>query len=713
MKLRWKVFLLLMIFSLVPLMVVTAISQKATKTAGNMLSRDSRAALLELSERALEVTVRNTAEIQKGLEAALEFRMASMARKAEYLYVMPAPASDASFYWKEDFNDPAKAPPDLAPHDGYEIRHMDGQITPYSISLDYPVIAAAPGVNPDEHPVDKAVLASLRDEFISAYKDGESRATACIALESGLFAAYPGHGEFPEGYDPRLKPWYRAALTQTSPDTPVTWTFPMVDEVTGQVVFAASTLIHDPEGKVVGVLCMDVLLEEVLNMAAMPSSWIGTVETYDLLVQNNPDNGKLGALVLAHDDYVTATRDWTGMIFTEWLDSQDKEIFHTILKSMEQGNTGVARLRCKGKDSIWAFAPVGRKYYKLLVTPMSSINSSIDKANEVVDSLTRKHLLVNFIAACWALLLGVIGAMIISRIFTKHIYQMIDAVKRLARGDFSVHMDFEISDERGELITAFNEMVPRLRENVRLKKALELAHEVQQNLLPVDAPLVTGLDIAGAIVYSDETGGDYYDYLEFDETNDHKITVVVGDVSGHGIPSALLMTTARALFRQRSSMRGSITSIVSDVNKLLTRDVGLSGRFMTLFYMDLDTQKKQVKWLRAGHDPALVLDSNTGEFTELDGEGIFLGGIEDYEYKEYEREIHPGQIIAVGTDGVWEARNQQGDMFGKEAFKQIIADNAHEPAQVIMDKVFEAVGAFRLPVNQEDDITLVIIKVLK
>ena len=712
MKLRWKVFLILLLFSLVPLFVVTAISQKATKRAGESLSRDSRAVLLELSEKALEVTVQNVAQIQLGLESALEFRLISMARKAEYLYAMPSAVTLEPLYWGDDFRDPAKAPSDLGPREGFIIRRMDGGVTPCQVSMGHPVLIAAPGVQPAEHVVDVAILGSLAEEMKKACKDTQFRARPYIALESGLLAAYPGHGEFPDGYDPRLKPWYRAALTGTSEGKPVAWSFPLVDETTGQVVFSASTLIRNPQGNVVGVAGMDVLLEDVLALANIPSSWIGKVESYDILVQPNPKTGETGALVLAHDDYISSQGDWTGMVFTEWLDSQDKEIFHAVLASMEQGNTGVARLRCRGQDAIWAFSPVGGTYYKLLVTPMSSINSSIEKADEVVSSLTRKHLLVNFVAACLALLLAISGAMVISHYFTGHIHQMVWAVKRLAKGDFSVHMDFKINDERGDLIKAFNEMVPRLRENVRLKKAMELAHEVQQNLLPTEVPNVSGLDIAGAIVYSDETGGDYYDYLEFDESNDHKITVVVGDVSGHGIPSALLMTTARALFRQRSSMSGSITNIVSDVNKLLTRDVGQSGRFMTLFYMDIDTREKHVKWLRAGHDPALVLDIRTGEFSDLGGQGMFLGGVEDYDYQEYKQDIYSGQIIAVGTDGIWEARNQQGDMFGKEAFKQVIAQNAHEPARVIMDRVFTAVDEFRKPVHQEDDITLVIIKIL-
>lgn len=244
-----------------------------------------------------------------------------------------------------------------------------------------------------------------------------------------------------------------------------------------------------------------------------------------------------------------------------------------------------------------------------------------------------------------------------------------------------------------------------------MSQSLALAREVEQNLLPRTDPRINGLDIAGKSIYCDETGGDYYDYLYGSEHEEGKIGIVVGDVSGHGIESALLMTTVRAFLRQRSSMPGTVSAIVSDVNKELTWDVEESGRFMTLFYSKIDTKKKIILWVRAGHDPAIVYDSKTDSFEELAGRGLPLGIFKDSSYKELQRPLEPGQIIVIGTDGIWETHNPQGDIFGKEALRNIIRSQAQQPAREILRAVIDALEDFRSSGAQEDDVTLVIIKV--
>jgi sigma-B regulation protein RsbU (phosphoserine phosphatase) len=114
---------------------------------------------------------------------------------------------------------------------------------------------------------------------------------------------------------------------------------------------------------------------------------------------------------------------------------------------------------------------------------------------------------------------------------------------------------------------------------VRIHNSLLLAREVQRSLLPLENPKLSGLDIAGTSIYCDETGGDYYDYyLETNERGTGIVSMVVGDISGHGLASALLMASARALLRQRTALSGSIANIVTDVNRELAVDVAKSGK---------------------------------------------------------------------------------------------------------------------------------------
>jgi len=185
----------------------------------------------------------------------------------------------------------------------------------------------------------------------------------------------------------------------------------------------------------------------------------------------------------------------------------------------------------------------------------------------------------------------------------------------------------------------------------------------------------------------------------------------VGDVSGHGIESALLMTTVRAFIRQRSSMEGSISSIVSDVNLELTGDVGESGSFITLFYTKIYKKEKSISWVRAGHDPAIIYNTTNDSFDELSGYGLPLGVNKDSEYKELHQTLNPGQIIVIGTDGIWETRNTRGESFEKQKLRHTIRANADRPAKEIVQEVIDEVDAFRSSIIQEDDVTLVIVKV--
>ena len=250
------------------------------------------------------------------------------------------------------------------------------------------------------------------------------------------------------------------------------------------------------------------------------------------------------------------------------------------------------------------------------------------------------------------------------------------------------------------------------KEHQRVRHSLSLAMEVQQNLLPKANPQIDGLDIAGKSIYCDETGGDYYDFLEVANPGEGKIGVVVGDVSDHGIPSALLMATARALIRQRCSAFGRIDRVVSDVNRQLAKDVKDSGRFMTLFYTEIERQNNTIRWVNAGHEPAMIYDPATDTFKDLNsGNNLALGVFEDTEFKEAQQEIAPGQIIVMATDGIWEARNPKGEMFSKDRIHKIIRRNATKTANDIQNTVLDSLKRFQKDVKLEDDITLVVIKI--
>jgi sigma-B regulation protein RsbU (phosphoserine phosphatase) len=188
--------------------------------------------------------------------------------------------------------------------------------------------------------------------------------------------------------------------------------------------------------------------------------------------------------------------------------------------------------------------------------------------------------------------------------------------------------------------------------------------------------------------------------------------VAIGDVSGHGISSALLMASVRSALRMRSRMSGTMSAIAQDANAVFSEDVEASGNFATLFLARLDRERRRIQWVRAGHAPALSYDPVTDTFTTLQGVGNGLPfGIDKAEvYLEESHPFHPGQIFFLGTDGIWEARDAQGAFYGKRRLKEILRETAGAGAKIIATAVMDAVDAFQENSGRSDDVTCVVVK---
>jgi sigma-B regulation protein RsbU (phosphoserine phosphatase) len=294
------------------------------------------------------------------------------------------------------------------------------------------------------------------------------------------------------------------------------------------------------------------------------------------------------------------------------------------------------------------------------------------------------------------------------------ITDMMVLVRRVRKGHFKQKVRVVSNDELGVLGDGLNEMTEGLIERDEIRQSLYLAQEVQQTLLPQKSPQMDKLDVAATIVYCDETGGDYYDFPDTSESHPGGFTVAVGDVSGHGIPSALMMATGRAFLRQRAMLPGTLVEIISDVNQQMVRDFEKSGGFMTLFYLTIDMHKNCLYWVRAGHDPAIFYDPKSDAFEELRGAGIALGVDIDGHYAQNQKtDLKKGQIILLGSDGLWEARNPKGEMFGKAPVQQITRKLADMSAREILTACFHAFNVFLGDRAPEDDVTLVVIKITK
>jgi sigma-B regulation protein RsbU (phosphoserine phosphatase) len=356
------------------------------------------------------------------------------------------------------------------------------------------------------------------------------------------------------------------------------------------------------------------------------------------------------------------------------------------------------------------FTPEVSGFYRLQEAPWTLI--MIAPAKKVLSSIIRFRLYyfitaTAFIFIILLLIKQVMGSTVDS------IKALSDTAHKVARGDFVTLAPSKKKDEVGELIHSFNTMVLQLEERIRLKEAMDLAMEVQQNLLPQKPLQTEKLDIAGKSIYCDETGGDYFDFFQFPALGPGKVGIAVGDVVGHGISAALLMTTVRAFLRSRMAQPGSLAPKVADVNRLLCLDTFESCDFMSLFLLVIDSVEKELTWVRAGHDPAIIYDPSSGSINELQGRGTVLGFDANWTFEEYKHSgWTEGQIIVIGTDGIWETENPHSEKFGKFRLRQIIRQHSQFSAQEILKAIIDALAAFRDKAPQNDDVTLVVAKAI-
>ena len=173
-------------------------------------------------------------------------------------------------------------------------------------------------------------------------------------------------------------------------------------------------------------------------------------------------------------------------------------------------------------------------------------------------------------------------------------------------------------------------------------------------------------------------------------------------------PEHLFLTQRGSLFSARRR-----PGLIDDINRHLVRDGLQTGRFVSLFLLEIDPQQKMLRWVRAGHEPALLYEPGPNEFQQLSGSGIVLGVDGDYRFQAYSRhQWVPGSVVVIATDGVHETRNKEDRMFGRERLHEIVRRHHIESAGSIQTVILEELENFRGSAAQEDDVTLVVMKLL-
>jgi sigma-B regulation protein RsbU (phosphoserine phosphatase) len=245
----------------------------------------------------------------------------------------------------------------------------------------------------------------------------------------------------------------------------------------------------------------------------------------------------------------------------------------------------------------------------------------------------------------------------------------------------------------------------QLVEQELIGRQLETAREVQLKLLPRSSPDLPGYDIAGICIPTDEIGGDYFDYIPLSH---NRLGLAVADVSGHGIPAALVMTAFRALLRTKALGRSRPANIANAIDQLLPEFTG-NKHFVTVLYAVLESSSGDLTYISCGHPPPLLLRAN-GEVETLNRHNPALGIFQNLHYSDEEVNLAVEDILVLYTDGVFEIMNRHGESFGIQRLEQVIRENRQLAADEIILKVIQATQVFSDDYGFLDDFTLVIVK---
>ncbi len=248
----------------------------------------------------------------------------------------------------------------------------------------------------------------------------------------------------------------------------------------------------------------------------------------------------------------------------------------------------------------------------------------------------------------------------------------------------------------------------QLIEKKRLEGQLEVARQVQLELLPPSDPELPGYDISAYNFPTEEVSGDYYDWVRI---YDDQIGLVIADVSGKGVPAALLMAFLRASLRAATHVGYAPHISMAKVNYLLWESIE-RNQFVTAFYGILDASSRTLAYANAGHNPALLLDA-TGGVQFLERGNVPLGMFSDTRYHEYYLAIEPGELLVLYTDGVTEAMSTAGEEFGRDRLASSVKANANLSARDLIAAVHKDVIEWTDGQGMTDDGTFFVIKALK
>lgn len=283
-------------------------------------------------------------------------------------------------------------------------------------------------------------------------------------------------------------------------------------------------------------------------------------------------------------------------------------------------------------------------------------------------------------------------------------------------GHFYTREDVDLLSTMADQAAVAIQNAKLFEENIiksRMEEELKIAHDIQASMLPDKAPDIEGFKIAAQSISAREVGGDFYDFIEIggDGAGD-EVAIVIGDVSGKGVSAALLMSASRSTYRVLVQGRPSVEAVMNGANQRLNKDIK-KGMFVALLYAGLDPREKMLKLSNAGQTQPIILSGEGSKPLLIDTEGgrFPLGIVDDCHYEETKVQLKEDDVVILYTDGVVEALNSEGEMYGFDRLMASIEEGSNLDENTLLEKLMEDVSRFVGSAEQHDDLTIVVVKV--
>ena len=332
-------------------------------------------------------------------------------------------------------------------------------------------------------------------------------------------------------------------------------------------------------------------------------------------------------------------------------------------------------------------------------------------------------LIIILVAVLFLIIQGValVMGLALARSITSAIHELFTGTERVQHGDFSHRIDVKSNDQLGELARSFNQMTGSIEgllqtaaEKKRLDEELRIARQIQMSLLPRGPLDMPGLGVTALCVPAREVGGDYYDFFVLPGD---RLGILIADVSGKGTSAALYMAELKGLVLALSQTEQSPREMLIEVNRIISDNLD-SRSFITMTYGVIDRKAGVLTYCRAGHTPLIYRDVKTGDADVQIPNGLVVGlripgAAEKFSelLEEHRIDLSVGDVIALYTDGITEAMNPAGDLFGDARLGRIIEEHGHLDAAELRERILREIESFVGGADPHDDMTMILLKV--